>query len=86
MSPRASKRDVLLRAAASTVAEHGYAALTLDAVGAAAGVSKGGVLYHFPTKDALVAGLIEDLAQRFEADQLAAHDEDPVAPGAWTRA
>jgi AcrR family transcriptional regulator len=68
------------------VAERGYSALTLDAVGAATGVSKGGVLYHFPTKEALVAALVEELATGFDADQNAAHDADSAAPGAWTRA
>jgi AcrR family transcriptional regulator len=78
MGPRLSKRDSLLRAAASLVAERGYSALTLDAVGEAVGVSKGGVLYHFPTKEALVAALLEELSSGFDAD--------PAAPGAWTRA
>ncbi|HYN75420.1 MAG TPA: TetR/AcrR family transcriptional regulator [Candidatus Limnocylindria bacterium] len=86
MSPRPSKRKLLLRAAATVVAERGYSALTLDAVGAATGVSKGGVLYHFRTKEALVAALVEELATGFDADQAAAHDADPAAPGAWTRA
>ena len=86
MSPRPSKRGSLLRAAASVVAERGYAALTLDAVGAAAGVSKGGVLYHFATKEALVAALVEQLSTGFEADQAARYEADPISPGAWTRA
>ena len=78
MSPRPSKRTSLLRAATTVVAERGYSALTLDAVGAATGVSKGGVLYHFPTK--------EELAIGFDSDQSAAYDADSTAPGAWTRA
>lgn len=86
MSPRPSKRKSLLRAAATLVAERGYSALTLDAVGAATGVSKGGVLYHFPSKEALVAALLEELTAGFDTDQAAAHAADPVAPGAWTRA
>lgn len=86
MSPQPSKRQSLLRAAATVVAERGYSALTLDAVGAATGVSKGGVLYHFPTKEALVAALLEELITDLDADQTAAHDADPDAPGAWTRA
>jgi AcrR family transcriptional regulator len=86
MSPRASMREPLLRAAATVVAERGYSALTLDAVGAATGVSKGGVLYHFPTKEALVAALLEELTTGFDAEQTTAHDADPIAPGAWTRA
>lgn len=76
----------MLRAAASVVAERGYAALTLDAVGAAAGVSKGGVLYHFATKEALVAALVEQLSTGFDADQGAMYEADPISPGAWTRA
>lgn len=76
----------MLHAASALVAERGYAALTLDAVGAAAGVSKGGVLYHFPTKEALIAGLVEELVRGFDADQTSAHNADPTPPGAWTRA
>jgi len=86
MSPRLSKRTSLLRAASTVVAERGYSALTLDAVGAATGVSKGGVLYHFPTKAALVSSLVEELALGCDADQNTAHAADSAAPGAWTRA
>lgn len=86
MSPRPSVRTSLLSAAAALVSEHGYSALTLDAVGASVGVSKGGVLYHFPTKQALVAALLEELTTGFDADQNAAHEADPTEPGAWTRA
>jgi AcrR family transcriptional regulator len=86
MSPRSSKRNDLLRAAAELVSERGYSALTLDAVGEATGVSKGGVLYHFPTKEALVAALLEQLSTGFETDLIAAHELDPVIDGAWTRA
>lgn len=41
--------------------EGGAARLTLDAVAEKAGVSKGGVLYHFPTKEALHVGMIARL-------------------------
>jgi AcrR family transcriptional regulator len=83
---RPSKRDELLQAAARVVAEHGYSALTLDAVASASGFSRGGLLYHFPTKEALIAALLEDLTSGFEAAQVAEHASDPTAPGAWTRA
>ncbi|GAA4661812.1 TetR/AcrR family transcriptional regulator [Kineococcus glutinatus] len=46
----------------------GPGAVTLDAVAAAAGVSKGGLLYHFRSKDALVAGLLERLRLRGAED------------------
>jgi AcrR family transcriptional regulator len=41
------------------VADQGASSLTLDAVAQAAGVSKGGLLYHYPNKDALLAAMIE---------------------------
>lgn len=66
----------------------GVERLTLEAVAREAGVSKGGLLYHFPSKEALVIGLIEqvldhfDLASQHEFD----HDPTPDAPGRWLRA
>ena len=81
--PRKSKRDQLLAAALSVVRRDGTDALTLDAVAAAAGVSKGGLLYHFDSKEALVRGLVELLVQGFDA-QLQHHDDG--TPGSFTRA
>ena len=46
-------------AAELLVAEQGASNLTLDAVAQAAGVSKGGLLYHYPNKDALLVAMIE---------------------------
>jgi AcrR family transcriptional regulator len=48
-----------LFAAKRVVARDGVARLTLDTVAQEAGVSKGGVLYHFPTKNALVAAMMD---------------------------
>ena len=49
----------------------GAQALTLDAVAAEAGVSKGGLLYHFATKrellDAMLAGWLEEFGAEIEA-------------------
>ncbi|WP_432572008.1 TetR/AcrR family transcriptional regulator [Kineococcus sp. SYSU DK005] len=52
-------REKLLDAFSELLVTAGVRAATLDAVAAAAGVSKGGLLYHFGTKDALVEGLLE---------------------------
>ena len=46
----------------------GVARLTLDAAAAEAGLSKGGVLYHFPTRDALVAGMVAKIIEEFDRD------------------
>ena len=50
-------RERILVAAEKVVAEIGAARMTLDGVAQAAGVSKGGLLYHFPSKEALFGAL-----------------------------
>jgi AcrR family transcriptional regulator len=64
----ARARDRVLDAYETLLIEHGAAAVTLDAVAAAASVSKGGLLYHFASKDALAAGLLDRLRERSAAD------------------
>jgi len=46
----------------------GTGAVTLESVAAAAGVSKGGLLYHFPSKSALYIGLLAAVRDRVVAD------------------
>jgi AcrR family transcriptional regulator len=79
-------RKRILQAANQVVVRDGSNALTLDAVAREAGVSKGGLLYHFPSKEALISGMVEDLIS--EADQ-SMHDlqaADPKPERSWTRA
>src|SRR4051794_12533300 len=64
----ASARDRVLDAYETLLIETGPGAATLDAVAAAANVSKGGLLYHFASKDALAAGLLVRLRERSAAD------------------
>ena len=64
---RPSRRAELLDAAIAVIRRDGARALTLDAVAAEAGVSKGGVLYHFASKRALIDGLLERWLDDFEA-------------------
>jgi len=77
------KRDELLDAAEALLCEQGTQALTLSAVADRAGVSKGGLLYHFHTKEALVRGLVERLVEEYDA-LIASYDTG--GPGAYTRA
>lgn len=51
-------RDSLLDAAKRVMQRDGAGNLTLDAVAKEAGVSKGGLLYHFPSKGDLLRGLV----------------------------
>lgn len=67
-------RDRLLDAFEGLLIAHGVRAATLDAVAAAAEVSKGGLLYHFPSKAALVQGQRERLAELGHADVAAMRD------------
>ncbi|WP_042349296.1 TetR/AcrR family transcriptional regulator [Bacillus massiliigorillae] len=80
------KRDLILKSATEFVIEHDFNALTLDAVAKHAGISKGGLLYHFPNKEALFLGLaehiIEDFMQRF--NEFA--QQDTFEQGKYTRA
>jgi AcrR family transcriptional regulator len=59
VTPALAARDRILDAAEQLVATAGGSNLTLDAVAQAAGVSKGGLLYHYPNKDALLVAMIE---------------------------
>ena len=54
-------RDRILDAFVGVLIDQGERAATLDAVAAAAGLSKGGLLYHFASKEALADGLIARL-------------------------
>lgn len=66
MTPSISSKQRILQAAASVVDESGAAHLTLEAVAEAAGLSKGGLLYHFPNKRALLSGMLEYLLDRVQ--------------------
>lgn len=58
MSDKPTTKDLILDAAEKVVARDGARAMTIDAVAAEAGVSKGGVLYHFPNKIALLQAMV----------------------------
>lgn len=59
-------RDGLLEIAERIVLNEGAAGLTIDALARAAGISKGGVQYSFPSKDDLVRALIERWTRQFD--------------------
>lgn len=65
---RRGTRERLLDAALALVRRDGAQALTLDAVAAEAGVSKGGLLYHFASKRELLDALVERWIDAWQAD------------------
>ncbi|OKP77085.1 transcriptional regulator [Paenibacillus helianthi] len=80
------KRKLILLAAAAVMKELGGEQLTLDLVAKKAGVSKGGLLYHFPSKEALVLGVVEEMTKTFEADIARRMERDKEVKGRWSRA
>jgi AcrR family transcriptional regulator len=73
-----SKREQILTAAQTVVRQSGTDALTLEAVAKEAGVSKGGLLYHFPNKEALIQGMIQSLIDEFNAAVMVEVERDPT--------
>ncbi|CAM3959338.1 TetR/AcrR family transcriptional regulator [Smaragdicoccus niigatensis] len=56
-----ARRAQLLSAACDLIAEIGYPNTSIARIAERIGVAKGVVLYHFKTKDALVAAIVEDV-------------------------
>jgi AcrR family transcriptional regulator len=79
-------RDRILEAGYAIAGQSGVAAVTLDAVANRAGVSKGGLLYHFPSKEALVSGMVDGLCRTFAELADAAAGADPEPAGRSARA
>lgn len=63
---KANSREKILAAAADVAREAGPGSLSLEAVASRAGVSKGGLLYNFPTKAKLMQGLVENYLRDFQ--------------------
>lgn len=77
----ATTRDRILDAFESLLAGQGSRSATLDAVADEAGVSKGGLLYHFPSRDDLVVGMLDrmrDMGAK-DVEQMRNAVQGPVA-------
>lgn len=88
---RTSKRTQILEAAARVVEREGVKSVTFDSVAAEAGLTKGGLLYHFASRDDLVQAIHQHLADQWEAQIAAAagkpaHEATPTERlAAYTR-
>lgn len=56
---RPSNREAVLASALAVVRDRGAGRLTIEAVAKHSGSTKGGVMYHFPSKEALIAALVD---------------------------
>lgn len=76
------RREHLLDAAAQVFAQRGYSDAQMDEIAAAADTSKGGLYFHFPNKEALIAAVIGragDILRRRVTRAMTAAGDDPVA-------
>jgi AcrR family transcriptional regulator len=83
--PDVVRRD-LLQSAITLAARQGVSALSLQQVAEAAGVTKGGLLHHFPNKQALVDAVFDVLMTQFGESLQDAMALDPEPHGRFTRA
>lgn len=63
---RESKREAALEAAKRIVQRDGVTALSYEAVAAEAELTKGGILYHFPSREDLLLALHKYVADQWE--------------------
>ncbi|MBD2780303.1 TetR/AcrR family transcriptional regulator [Xenorhabdus szentirmaii] len=72
-------REVLLDAAEQIITIHGAAALTIDAVAKAVGITKGGVQYSFSSKDALIEAMFDRWGASYDKQfhKIAGDNPDP---------
>ena len=78
----ARARSRLLRAALDLIAERGYQRASLAAIGERAGYSRGVVNFHFGSKSALLANLIESMYDHWRRTTLGPIPEDLMAADA----
>lgn len=81
-------RQLILSAAGKVVLEQGASRMTLEAVAKQAGVSKGGLLYHFPSKEDLIEGMIQHMVQGLTNRIRQEYEQDNFGTnqGRWLRA
>lgn len=65
---RHSKRGQILAAAVGLITAEGLEGLSYETLAAAAGLSKSGIIYHFPSRHELLLGVHRHLAAAWEAE------------------
>lgn len=76
---RESNRDKILAAVVRLIERDGFTAVTFDAVAAETGITRGGIIYHFPSREELILATHHHLAREWE-EQLRALAPDPESP------
>jgi squalene-hopene/tetraprenyl-beta-curcumene cyclase len=84
VTPTLSTRELILDTASELIAREGIGKLTLDRVARDAGISKGGLLYHYASKEQLIVDLVASLVARFD-QKLADAGRESVGAGHKTQ-
>jgi len=79
-------RELIFEACSRILVQDGLTNLTLQAVASEAGISKGGLLYHFETKESLIEALFEYHNNIFEERLEKLFVSEGDKPGAFLRA
>jgi AcrR family transcriptional regulator len=81
-----STRERILEGAMQVAIRDGILATTLDAVAREAGISKGGLIHHFRTKDELISAMLEHFPARVLRSLEERMAADPKPSGRFVRA
>ncbi|MSQ32840.1 MAG: TetR/AcrR family transcriptional regulator [Dehalococcoidia bacterium] len=73
-------RERILEAASKVLAERGYQRANLDEIISLSGTSKGSFYFHFPSKEQMVVGLLDQLSARLvkKVEQSLEKEERPL--------
>lgn len=77
---RVSNRDRILEGVVQIIERDGVTAVTFDAVAAETGLTRGGIIYHFASREDLLVATHRHLAQKW------AMELDALVPSAHTQA
>lgn len=82
---RPSRKESMLQSAVNLIATRGIDALTIDALAVSTNATKGGVQYHFPSKDKLFTDTLEYLLTEYD-HAVSQYAESLKGPCRWLRA
>ena len=82
---RPSRKESMLQSAVNLIATKGIDALTIDALAVSTNATKGGVQYHFPSKDKLFTDTLEYLLTEYD-HAVSQYAESLKGPCRWLRA
>ena len=74
--PSHERRDALVQVAYRHIAEKGFEGLRVRDVASAAGINHATLLYYFPTKEALIQAVVDNLVKQFSAQRGRNHQEE----------